>query len=59
MEEAHTLREAAELSERVQTENDKLRHANDQFKIEYDRAMEELKERDKDEERYQIQVRKN
>eukprot|EP00330_Aristerostoma_sp_ATCC50986_P006759 CAMPEP_0114597826 /NCGR_PEP_ID=MMETSP0125-20121206/20215_1 /TAXON_ID=485358 ORGANISM="Aristerostoma sp., Strain ATCC 50986" /NCGR_SAMPLE_ID=MMETSP0125 /ASSEMBLY_ACC=CAM_ASM_000245 /LENGTH=57 /DNA_ID=CAMNT_0001802983 /DNA_START=325 /DNA_END=498 /DNA_ORIENTATION=- len=44
MEEAHTLREAAELSERVQTENDKLRHANDQFKIEYDRAMEELKE---------------
>jgi hypothetical protein len=55
--EAESLRRQLENSDRIQSENMSLRFANDQFKIEYDKLMEELKDREKDEEKYMMQVR--
>ncbi len=51
-----SLKRQVENSERVQSENQSLRFANDQFKIEYDKLVEELKDREQDEERYMLQV---
>jgi hypothetical protein len=51
-----SVKRQVENSERIQSENQSLRFANDQFKIEYDKLVEELKDRENDEERYMLQV---
>jgi hypothetical protein len=57
VEENASLRRGLETSEKLNKENTDLRYANDAFKIEYDRLVEELKDREKDEEKFMLQVR--
>ena len=51
------LKNQLEVSVKVVKENESLRYANSQYQIEYDRLVEELKERDNDEDRYSKQVK--
>jgi hypothetical protein len=55
-EENESLRRQFEDSDRFHLENTHLKIANDQFKIEYDKIVDELKDREKDEEKFMMQV---
>ena len=50
------LKMTVEASERANRENESLRVANSQYQFEYDRLVQELQERDNDEQRYSLQV---
>jgi len=50
------LKLTVEASERAARENESLRVANSQYQIEFDRLVQELQERDNDEQRYSLQV---
>ena len=51
------LKSQLEVSVKMVKENESLRYANSQYQIEYDRLVDELKERDNDEDRYTKQVK--
>lgn len=50
------LKITVEASERAARENESLRVANSQYQIEFDRLVQEIQERDNDEQRYSLQV---
>lgn len=51
------LKQTKDVSEKTLRENESLRIANTQFQFEYERLVEELKDRDNDEIRYNTQVK--
>jgi len=51
------LKHTVDASEKAMRENESLRIANSQFQLEYERLVEELKDRDNDEIRYNTQVK--
>jgi len=50
------LKITVEASERAARENESLRVANSQYQIQYDQLVQELQERDNDEQRYSLQI---
>jgi len=56
IEENASLRRGLESSEKLTKENTELRMVNETYKLEYERAIELLKDHEKDEEKYMLQV---